>query len=180
MGTDGRTLRASTSARPTRNPRVPRRRHARRTRVDIVAELPGRVELPDGTVGVIRAVDFFEHVADKVALINELYRLLAPGGVVLAQTPSTDGRGAFQDPTHVAFYNENSFWYYTDENYSRYVPEIEARFQVSRLHTHFPSGLAPAVGHLVRGGEPHRTQTGHAAQRRTAQVPGVPLTRPCP
>jgi glycosyltransferase involved in cell wall biosynthesis len=107
--------------------------------VDIVAELPGVVDLPDGSVGVIRAVDFFEHVADKVALINELFRLLAPGGVLLAQTPSTDGRGAFQDPTHVAFYNENSFWYYTDENYSRYVPEIEARFQVSRLHTHFPS-----------------------------------------
>ena len=31
-----------------------------------------------------------------------------------ALTPSTDGRGAFQDPTHVSFYNENSFWYFTD------------------------------------------------------------------
>lgn len=107
--------------------------------VDIVARLPEPVPLPDGSVGVIRAVDFFEHVADKVALINELHRLLAPGGVIVSQTPSTDGRGAFQDPTHVAFYNENSFWYYTDENYTRYVPEIRARFQVSRLHTHFPS-----------------------------------------
>ena len=107
--------------------------------VDIVARLPERVDLPDSSVGVIRAVDFFEHVADKVGLINELYRLLAPGGVLVSQTPSTDGRGAFQDPTHVAFYNENSFWYYTDENYTRYVPEIDARFQVSRLHTHFPS-----------------------------------------
>jgi glycosyltransferase involved in cell wall biosynthesis len=107
--------------------------------VDIVAVMPDRVDLPDNSVGVIRAVDFFEHIVDKVALINELYRLLAPGGMLLSQTPSTDGRGAFQDPTHVAFYNENSFWYYTDENYARYVPEIEARFQVSRLHTHFPS-----------------------------------------
>jgi ubiquinone/menaquinone biosynthesis C-methylase UbiE len=35
---------------------------------------------PRHSVGVIRAADFLEHVADKVALINELYRLLAPEG----------------------------------------------------------------------------------------------------
>ena len=67
--------------------------------VDIVAELPAPLPLADGSVGVIRAVDFLEHVADKVALFNELYRVLAPGGLLLSETPSTDGRGAFQDPT---------------------------------------------------------------------------------
>jgi hypothetical protein len=107
--------------------------------VDIVARLPGRLGLPDGSVGVIRAVDFLEHVADKVALINEIYRLLAPGGLLLSQTPSTDGRGAFQDPTHVAFYNENSFWYYTEARYRNFVPQITARFQSSRLVTTFPT-----------------------------------------
>ena len=74
-----------------------------------------------------------------MALINELYRLLAPGGLLLSQTPSTDGRGAFQDPTHVAFYNENSFWYYTEANYRNFVPEIKAQFQVSRVATSYPS-----------------------------------------
>jgi len=107
--------------------------------VDIVARFPGRLDLPDGSAGVIRAVDFLEHVADKVALINEIYRLLAPGGLLLSQTPSTDGRGAFQDPTHVAFYNENSFWYYTEPGYRNFVPEIVARFQSSRLVTTFPT-----------------------------------------
>ena len=100
-----------------------------------------RAQLPlaEASVGVIRAVDFLEHVADKIGLFNELYRLLAPGGLLLSQTPSTDGRGAFQDPTHVAFYNENSFWYYTETNYRNFVPEIQVRFQVSRLATSFPS-----------------------------------------
>jgi O-antigen biosynthesis protein len=107
--------------------------------VDIVAELPNPLPLADSSVGVIRAVDFLEHVADKVALINEIYRLLAPGGMLLSQTPSTDGRGAFQDPTHVSFYNENSFWYYTEANYRNFVPEIKARFQSSRLMTNFPT-----------------------------------------
>jgi glycosyltransferase involved in cell wall biosynthesis len=107
--------------------------------VDIVATLPERLPVADSSVGVIRAVDFLEHVADKVALINELYRVLAPGGLLLSQTPSSDGRGAFQDPTHVAFYNENSFWYYTERQYRDFVPHIAAAFQVSRLVTYFPS-----------------------------------------
>jgi SAM-dependent methyltransferase len=107
--------------------------------VDIVADVTKGLDLPDGSVGVIRAVDFLEHIPDKVATFNELYRLLAPDGLLLSLTPSTDGRGAFQDPTHVAFYNENSFWYVTDANYARFVPEQRCRFQVSRLVTYFPS-----------------------------------------
>jgi glycosyltransferase involved in cell wall biosynthesis len=107
--------------------------------VDLVADVTNGIDLPDNSVGVIRAVDFLEHVPDKIALFNELYRILAPGGMLLSLTPSTDGRGAFQDPTHVAFYNENSFWYFTDRDYARFVPEISCRFQVSRLVTYFPS-----------------------------------------
>ncbi|MFJ3233532.1 glycosyltransferase [Streptomyces sp. NPDC086787] len=107
--------------------------------VDIVAALPERLDLPDDSVGLVRAVDFLEYVPDKVPLINELYRLLAPGGMLLTMTPSSDGRGAHQDPSHSAYYNENSFWYYTDDNYRSYVPEIEARFQSSRLVTYYPT-----------------------------------------
>ncbi|HXX90527.1 MAG TPA: glycosyltransferase [Acidimicrobiales bacterium] len=107
--------------------------------VDIVGDVSHGIDLPDSSCGVIRAVDFLEHVQDKVALFNELYRLLTHGGMLLSLTPSTDGRGAFQDPTHVAYYNENSFWYFTDADYARFVPSIRCRFQVSRLVTYFPS-----------------------------------------
>jgi O-antigen biosynthesis protein len=108
--------------------------------VDIVAHL-GYEPLPcaDNSVGVVRAMDFLEHVEDKVTLWDELYRVLVPGGLVLSMTPSTDGRGAFQDPTHCAYYNENSFWYLTEDTYRAYVPDQQARFQVSRLCTHYPS-----------------------------------------
>ncbi|HUC13042.1 MAG TPA: glycosyltransferase [Acidimicrobiales bacterium] len=112
--------------------------HAR-AGVDIVADISLGIDLPDSSVGLVRAVDFFEHVPDKIALFNELYRVLAHGGMVLSLTPSTDGRGAYQDPTHVAFYNENSFWYFTDRQYAQFVPSIKCRFQVSRLVTYFPS-----------------------------------------
>lgn len=107
--------------------------------VDYVHSFPAQIGFAESSVGVIRAVDFLEHVEDKVAMMNEIHRLLAPGGLLLSMTPSTDGRGAFQDPTHVAFWNENSFWYFTDRQYANYVPSITAKFQTSRMVTSFPS-----------------------------------------
>lgn len=106
---------------------------------DYVHTFPHPLELPDSSVGVIRASDFLEHVADQVTMMNELHRLLAPGGMLLSHTPSSEGWGADQDPTHVARWNPNSFWYYTDPSKAGYVPEITARFQVSRITHGFPS-----------------------------------------
>jgi len=95
-------------------------------------------KMPNNSVGVIRAVDFLEHIADPVSLMNECYRVLHHGGMMLTSTPSTDGRGAFQDPTHVSFWNEHSFWYYTNAEFAKYVPDITCRFQMSRLYTDWP------------------------------------------
>ena len=95
--------------------------------------------MADSSAGVIRAADFLEHVADKIELMNEIHRVLAPDGMLLSITPSSDGRGAFQDPTHVSYWNENSFWYYTDQDYAKSVPEITARVQVGRMVSYFPS-----------------------------------------
>lgn len=112
---------------------------------DIDADLSREWPFGDNSVGVIRAYDFMEHIADKVHFINEAYRVLAHGGYLLSETPSTDGRGAFQDPTHVAYYNEHSFWYYTQERYQKYVPAITARFQADTLLTYEPRKDIPYV-----------------------------------
>lgn len=97
------------------------------------------LDLPDSSVGVIRAIDVLPFIPDKIALFNEMYRLLAHGGLLLSFTPSAEGRGAFQDPRAVAYYNEDSFWYFTDTDYARFVPQITCRFQLSRLVTYFPT-----------------------------------------
>lgn len=106
--------------------------------VDRVCKVPP-LPFEDHSVGIIRAVDFLEHVPDKVGIMNEIWRVLADGGWLLSRTPSTDGRGAYQDPTHCSYYNENSFWYYTNRAYSQYVPDIRCRFQAVRLATDYPS-----------------------------------------
>jgi glycosyltransferase involved in cell wall biosynthesis len=86
----------------------------------------------DGSVGVIRAFDAIEHLRDPIHTMNEAWRVLAPGGVMLVSVPSTEGRGAWCDPTHVSFWNDLSFRYYSDDQFRCYVPAIKARFQVAR------------------------------------------------
>lgn len=106
---------------------------------DVQADLTKPWPFEDSSIGAIIANDFIEHLPDKVHTMNEIHRVLKPGGFLFSSTPSTDGRGAFQDPTHVSYWNENSFWYYTRRELAHYVPEIKARFQVKRLGTHYPS-----------------------------------------
>ena len=107
--------------------------------VDHVCDVNGGLPFDDHSIGLIRAVDFLEHIPDKVKLMNEIWRVLCDGGWLLSRTPSTDGRGAFQDPTHCSYWNENSLWYFTNRDYARYVPDIRCRFQGVRIATDYPS-----------------------------------------
>ena len=70
--------------------------------------------------------------------MKEAHRLLAHGGLFLISVPSIDGRGAFQDPTHISFWNQNSFLYYTRAEVAKYI-DTPVRFQAVRLFTYFPS-----------------------------------------
>ena len=105
---------------------------------DITADLEGRWPFKDGEVGLFRAHDALEHMKNPMHTMKEIYRCLAPNGWLLSFTPSTDGRGAFQDPTHVAFWNSNSFWYYTKEAQAKYIG-TPVKFQLNRIKNYFPS-----------------------------------------
>lgn len=76
----------------------------------------------DGTVDEIRAWDIVEHLPDPIHTMNEIWRVLKPGGYVEIVVPTTDGPGAWQDPTHVSYWNANSFLYRTagDAHYERF------------------------------------------------------------
>ena len=98
--------------------------------------------LEDSSVGLILAEDVLQQLSDPVHVMNEAHRVLAPGGFLLVRVPSTDGRGAFQDPRSRSFWNEHSFWYYTQARFACELPEFKGRFQVARLRTFCPE-LAP-------------------------------------
>ncbi len=117
---------------------------------DVCCDLNGRWPFEDSSIGVVRAFDIFEHLPDPLHTMKELYRVLAPGGFCFAQVPSTDGRGAFQDPTHKSFWNENSWLYYTHQKWARYL-DTPVRFQSIHSFTTQKDdhGVCWAVAHLV-------------------------------
>jgi glycosyltransferase involved in cell wall biosynthesis len=100
-----------------------------------------RLPFGDNELGVIKATDILQRVPDRAAFLNECHRVLGHAGLLLTDTPSTDGRGAFQDPSHVAFYNENSFMYLTQAALRPTIPALHARLQVSHLTTYYPSAV---------------------------------------
>jgi SAM-dependent methyltransferase len=106
---------------------------------DITADLDQGIPLADNSCGVVRAYDALEHLKDPIKTMKEIHRVLAPGGILISHTPSTDGRGAWQDPTHVSFWNENSFWYWTRPEQMQYIRNENHRFFESDLKTHFPT-----------------------------------------
>jgi O-antigen biosynthesis protein len=98
-----------------------------------------KIDATDNSVGLLKAYDVLQRMPARAAFFNECYRVLTHAGLLLSQTPSTDGRGAFQDPSNVAFYNENSFMYLTQQALRDVIPELVSRWQVSYLRTFFPT-----------------------------------------
>jgi GT2 family glycosyltransferase len=85
------------------------------TEPDLVCDVTCGLPYEDNSVDLVRADDFLEHIpiGKVIPLMNEIWRVLKPDGIFESMTPSTDGRGAFQDPTHVSFWNRNSWEYYS-------------------------------------------------------------------
>ena len=102
---------------------------------DINCDLNEGIPLPDNSVGVLNATHILAQLRDPIKSMREIHRVLAHGGWAFIQVPSTDGRGAWQDPTHVSYWNEHSFWYYTDYNKAKFIRNKDIRFQKYRLDT---------------------------------------------
>lgn len=79
---------------------------------DLIADLRESWPWPNASVTEVLARDIIEHLPDKIHTMNELWRVLAPGARATIEVPTTDGPGAFQDPTHISFWNRRSFLYY--------------------------------------------------------------------
>ncbi len=95
-------------------------------------------DIETGSVGLVRAHDALEHLIDPINTMKEIYRILAPKGWCLSFTPSSEGRGGHQDPTHRSFWNSNSWFYFTKAQQAKYI-HTPVKFQASRIFNYYPS-----------------------------------------
>lgn len=85
--------------------------------------------LPANHFERIYAHDVVEHLGDLKAFMEEVHRLLTPGGVVEITTPHFSSANSFTDPTHRHHLGCSSFDYFTDGSaWNFYSP---ARFKVA-------------------------------------------------
>jgi O-antigen biosynthesis protein len=98
----------------------------------------------DSSIGVIRAFDIIEHLDSPLHVMSEIHRVLCPGGYVCIEVPSTDGRGAWQDPSHRSGWNENSFLYYTNRRQAKYIDNETIRFKPVIVETYYPNDWCEA------------------------------------
>jgi SAM-dependent methyltransferase len=90
-------------------------------KADLVIE---PIPYADDSFDFVTAHDFIEHVPRVVyaptrrnafiELMNEVYRVLKPGGLFLSVTPAYPHAAVFSDPTHVNIITEDTFRCYFD------------------------------------------------------------------
>ncbi|MBV1776441.1 class I SAM-dependent methyltransferase [Burkholderiaceae bacterium DAT-1] len=83
------------------------------------------IPFPDNHFEFVTAHDFIEHIPRVIymphrrfpfiELMNEVYRVLKPGGMFLSFTPAYPHGEAFRDPTHVNIITEQTFQAYFDD-----------------------------------------------------------------
>lgn len=86
----------------------------RRPGVDIVADMEDGLPFADGEIDCVFAVHFLEHVRNLVGLMNEIHRVLKPGGALHAMVPKASHVNAIADPTHVRYFHRQTFRYFCE------------------------------------------------------------------
>ena len=74
----------------------------------------GQIKIRPEMFEKIVANDVLEHIPDLVSAMKNCRDLLVKGGKFVISVPYELSLGAWQDPTHVRAFNENSWLYYTE------------------------------------------------------------------
>jgi SAM-dependent methyltransferase len=99
----------------------------------------------EGSFGSVSAFDFIEHIPRVLAvdggrqtrfpfieLMNEVWRVLAPGGRFYAVTPAFPKPEAFVDPTHVNIITKRTHEYFCGERPLARIYGFEGHFKLLR------------------------------------------------
>ena len=84
----------------------------------------------DSSIDAVTARDFLEHIprllyidgerrSPFIELMNEIWRVLVPGGRLYTETPAWPHHESFVDPTHVNHITEGTMFYFTEHEITK-------------------------------------------------------------
>lgn len=111
--------------------------------IDIIADVnKGLSFLPDNSVDEIYSFHFLEHVENVESIMNEIYRVLKPGGKKIGTVPHFSNPYFYSDYTHHNFFGLYTLSYFSKTNYfKRRVPDFysSANFKINKIKIGFKS-----------------------------------------
>jgi predicted SAM-dependent methyltransferase len=128
--------------------------------VDIVADL-NVYPLPfdDNSVDIVRSSHCFEHLDNLVALMEDIHRLLKPGGILELKVPHVSNIEFFRDPTHKHSFTLGTMDYFVHG--MKPITYTHVEFEYIERKLHFGGGLRGLIGKLLVNISPRRYEKYH-------------------
>lgn len=82
--------------------------------VDVVRDILRGLPFADNSIEEVFSENFMEHLpqTECIWVMNEIWRVLIPGGIAEHWIPPAGSMNFFQDPTHTAHWSERTFNYF--------------------------------------------------------------------
>jgi len=87
----------------------------------------------DDSIDEVHLFNILEHLPDTIRVIEEVWRICKGGAIVRIGVPYYNSPGASADPTHLRFFTESTFDYFTEDGatwLSAYNYYSHARFAI--------------------------------------------------
>jgi SAM-dependent methyltransferase len=116
--------------------------------VEVVCNL-NRLPLPfaDGEFTEVYCRHVLEHVQDLVVVMEEIHRILSPGGLLRIEGPHYSSPLAYTDPTHERFFAFNSMRYFSPDYDFNFYSNV--RFKIIAVRLEFTGGKAAFMNVLI-------------------------------
>ena len=109
---------------------------------DIVADISKGLPFKDSSVSRIYSQDFCEHLPpeSKIDVINEIWRVLKPGGTMEHVIPQAGSQNDFGSPTHLSHWTQQQFEHFDINSY---------RYEKDRDYEGFQGGFEKVLSELA-------------------------------
>ncbi len=113
---------------------------------DIVCDVTKGLPFRDSSISRIYSQDFLEHLPQesKIPVMNELWRVLKPGGTMEHVVPQAGSQNDFGSPSHISHWTQQQFEHFDVNSY---------RYEKDRDYEGFKGGFECVLSELAPNGQ---------------------------